>query len=186
MLEYYLLQKRLLREHKKTLLSMGHSELLYRNLKMGSLKAIDAPYLGRLIANYKPKSILEIGTFIGVSTRFLLEVSKKYDTSIDCVDPCIKHRSFTSILETRIRIISKQYEARVNHLIGFWSDQPVKGFEEYSIYNPINIDKKYDFVFIDGDHTYESVKRDFELAKQCLTSQGVIAFHDIYSWEGVA
>lgn len=129
---------------------------------------------------------MEIGTFIGVSTRFLLEVSKKYDTSIDCVDPCIKHRSFTSILETRIRIISKQYEARVNHLIGFWSDQPVKGFEEYSIYNPINIDKKYDFVFIDGDHTYESVKRDFELAKQCLTSQGVIAFHDIYSWEGVA
>jgi predicted O-methyltransferase YrrM len=38
---------------------------------------------------------------------------------------------------------------------------------------------QYDFIFIDGDHTYNGVKKDFEMYKNLLSPRGVIGFHDI-------
>lgn len=38
---------------------------------------------------------------------------------------------------------------------------------------------KIDFLFIDGDHSYNCVRQDFEMYKQFVVSGGVIAFHDI-------
>lgn len=39
--------------------------------------------------------------------------------------------------------------------------------------------RKIDFLFIDGDHTYEGVKKDFEMYRGFVRPDGVIAFHDI-------
>jgi predicted O-methyltransferase YrrM len=39
--------------------------------------------------------------------------------------------------------------------------------------------EKVDFLFIDGDHTYEGVKRDFETYSLLVREGGIIAFHDI-------
>lgn len=39
--------------------------------------------------------------------------------------------------------------------------------------------EKIDFLFIDGDHTYEGVKADFELYSPLIREGGIIAFHDI-------
>ena len=39
--------------------------------------------------------------------------------------------------------------------------------------------RKLDFLFIDGDHTYEGVKKDFEMYSRLVKENGVIAFHDI-------
>jgi predicted O-methyltransferase YrrM len=36
-----------------------------------------------------------------------------------------------------------------------------------------------DFLMIDGDHTYEGVRRDFELYSPLLSASGLVAFHDI-------
>jgi predicted O-methyltransferase YrrM len=36
-----------------------------------------------------------------------------------------------------------------------------------------------DFLFIDGDHTYEGVRRDFEMYSPLVREGGIIAFHDI-------
>jgi predicted O-methyltransferase YrrM len=36
-----------------------------------------------------------------------------------------------------------------------------------------------DFLFIDGDHTYDGVKRDFELYRDLVRPGGLVAFHDI-------
>jgi len=36
-----------------------------------------------------------------------------------------------------------------------------------------------DFLFIDGDHSYEGVKRDFEMYAEFVNAGGYIAFHDI-------
>jgi cephalosporin hydroxylase len=40
-----------------------------------------------------------------------------------------------------------------------------------------------DFMFIDGDHTYEGVKADFEMYKHLVRPGGWIAFHDIKDTE---
>lgn len=36
-----------------------------------------------------------------------------------------------------------------------------------------------DFLFIDGDHTYEGVRQDYEMYSPLVRSGGVVAFHDI-------
>jgi predicted O-methyltransferase YrrM len=39
--------------------------------------------------------------------------------------------------------------------------------------------RKLDFLFIDGDHTYEGVKGDFKMYFPLVRKDGIIAFHDI-------
>jgi predicted O-methyltransferase YrrM len=39
--------------------------------------------------------------------------------------------------------------------------------------------KELDFLFIDGDHSYEGVKKDFEMYSPLVRMGGIIAFHDI-------
>ena len=39
--------------------------------------------------------------------------------------------------------------------------------------------KELDFLFIDGDHSYNGVKRDFEMYSPLVRKGGLIAFHDI-------
>lgn len=39
--------------------------------------------------------------------------------------------------------------------------------------------RKFDFLFIDGDHTYDGVKRDYEMYAPLVRPGGIIAFHDI-------
>lgn len=39
--------------------------------------------------------------------------------------------------------------------------------------------RKVDFIFIDGDHSYEGVKKDFEYYKGLVRKGGFIALHDI-------
>ena len=38
-----------------------------------------------------------------------------------------------------------------------------------------------DFLFIDGDHTYDGVRRDFEMYAPLVRSGGLVVFHDIAS-----
>ena len=40
-------------------------------------------------------------------------------------------------------------------------------------------DNKVDFLFIDADHSYEGVKKDFEMYSLLVRKGGIIAFHDI-------
>jgi predicted O-methyltransferase YrrM len=45
-------------------------------------------------------------------------------------------------------------------------------------------DIKIDFLFIDGDHSYEAVKRDFNLYFDFIRPGGTIVLHD-YGWSSV-
>jgi predicted O-methyltransferase YrrM len=36
-----------------------------------------------------------------------------------------------------------------------------------------------DFLFIDGDHTYQGVKQDFQMYSPLVKKGGIVAFHDI-------
>jgi hypothetical protein len=43
---------------------------------------------------------------------------------------------------------------------------------------------KIDFAFIDGDHSYNGIKNDFNKVYKYLTEEGIIVFHDTYSHVG--
>ena len=55
----------------------------------------------------------------------------------------------------------------------------VKDTSENAYYNFFVLqDIKIDVLFIDGDHTYEGVKKDFDLYSNLLSENGIIVIHD--------
>jgi cephalosporin hydroxylase len=51
--------------------------------------------------------------------------------------------------------------------------------ETYERVKSILGDDRVDFLFIDGDHTYEGVRGDYLMYRDFVRSEGYIAFHDI-------
>ncbi|MEM2105965.1 MAG: class I SAM-dependent methyltransferase [Candidatus Bathyarchaeia archaeon] len=68
-----------------------------------------------------------------------------------------------------------RYATQTIHLLRADSHDP-KTFEEV---RGILGDMPLDFLFIDGDHTYEGVKKDFEMYSPLVRKGGIVAFHDI-------
>lgn len=134
----------------------------------------------KLINRINPKVIVEIGTFRG-GTLFLFTRVADPKATIISVDlpggrfgggyPRWKiplYRSFT-------RDEQKLYLIRGDS----------HNINTYKEVKRILGDRKIDFLFIDGDHRYEGVKRDFNIYSHLVKEGGVIAFHDIVSHDRI-
>jgi cephalosporin hydroxylase len=55
----------------------------------------------------------------------------------------------------------------------------LKGYTGYNSKIELYKHEYFDFLFIDGDHTYEGVKQDFEMYSPFVKKNGIICFHDI-------
>lgn len=130
--------------------------------------------LANLVKELKPKTVLEIGTAEG-GTLFLFSRLAIPDAKIISIDlpggefgggyPEWKinlYKSF-SLPQQRLYLLREN-----SHSIS--TCEHVKEIIEAT---PI------DFLFIDGDHSYEGVKKDFEMYSPLVKDGGIIAFHDI-------
>ena len=169
----------------------------------GSLKFTDAYILKNLLQKYKPSTILEIGSFLGFSTRWLLEVSKSWNPKLTAIDPNIRHRIFDDPRSFAEKLNSDFLPNNLEIVTGFFGDYDEHIYYDYEHYEPNQtrehvdklvssrerIDKdwnrKFEFIFIDGYHSYESVTNNFDIASELLEENGCIAFHDVLEWDGV-
>lgn len=126
------------------------------------------------IASKKPKVVLEIGTATG-GTLFswcLAAADNATLISLDLPDgpfgggyptwKTAQYRSFARPGQTIHLIRGDSHSAALHQQL-----QRILG------------GRKIDFLFIDGDHTYEGVKQDFETYSKLVDPHGLIAFHDI-------
>lgn len=81
----------LLRVHQKDLSFFEK----FRHARHGSLKPTDALILANVMRQSNPESILEIGSFLGLSTSWLLKVSSVWQAKVTAIDPNIPHRIFS-------------------------------------------------------------------------------------------
>ncbi len=157
----------------------------------------------QILHKYKPGAILEIGSFLGFSTRWLLEVTKSWSPKVTAIDPNIRHRVFDNPRGFVEKLNSDFHPGRLEIITGFFGHYDDNIYFDYEHYEPVQereyvnglvkdrvtIDKswerKFDFIFIDGDHTYKSVMNNFETAIGILNDRGSINFHDALSWSGV-
>lgn len=178
-------------------------ETRFLHANHGSIKFTDAYILKRLLDKHKPGSILEIGSFLGFSTRWLLEVSKGWSPKVTAVDPDIRHRVFDNPRSIVEKLNSAFLPNNLEIVTGFFGPCDHTIYYDYEHYDPkrtreyVNelvkdkaiIDKdwqkKFEFIFIDGDHSYQSVMNNFEIAIELLNKNGCIAFHDALTWQGV-
>lgn len=156
----------------------------------GSLKSYDAFMLEKIIRDIEPKKVLEIGSFLGLSTRWILNCTEEYKTRVISVDPNIPHRVFDEPRKVFMEFAAKKYRSRLEIVNAFFSDGSLQNdytrmYPDTSIHWAPPQNEKFDLIFIDAGHSYEDALHDFLLARKYLTERGVIVFHDTESWDGV-
>ena len=146
--------------------------------KGGRLRPVQARdeivWLLELLNASPPRRVLEIGTALG-GTLFLWTRVATPDAFLVTVDLCPlgllgRYAAFAVLCRgfarerQRIELVygvdshAERTRDRVTQLFG---GEPV------------------DFLFIDGDHSYEGVRSDYELYSPLVRPGGIIAFHDI-------
>src|SRR3989344_1338243 len=128
----------------------------------------------KLLDKFKPRTLIEIGTASG-GTLFLFSRIASDDATLVSVD--LPYGKFGGGYPNWKIPIYKSFALKNQkiHLIRE-NSHDVKTFGK--VKNILG-GRKADFIFIDGDHTYEGAKRDFELYRHLLKKGGVLGLHDI-------
>jgi len=168
----------------------------------GSLKLFDALYLRELLNALRPQSILEVGSYLGFSTRWVLESSRDWGPDLTSVDPGVRHRifdrprqhfeEFTKPHVDRIRRIDAYFSRRNEGALlhDYFVHEPTLGREDAlgivrslpTLTAPFGA---FDFVMLDGDHSYRSVLESIALAASMMPAGGCIVIGGAGHWPEV-
>ncbi len=127
---------------------------------------------------------IEIGSYLGASSCFISK-GLKGSGKLICIDTWenqnMKYTDTDTDADERdtyaeFRNNTKKFKDKIIE-IREWS---YNAFEDVK-----KISEKCDFIFIDGDHHYEGVKKDWDIYKKLLKKDSLIAFHDTGWAEGV-
>lgn len=130
--------------------------------------------LGEILAQLRPEGALEIGTARGGTLFFLTRLASPRATIVS-VD--LPGGRFGGGYGNRRKWFYQRFSRGSQQLHLLQGDshsaemlEQVKGkFGKQLV----------DYLFIDGDHSYEGVKKDFEMYSSIVRKGGLIAFHDI-------
>ncbi len=134
----------------------------------------------KVVSAYDIQIAVEIGSYLGASSCFIAKAMKK-NSKLYCIDTwkndnminegdnvndenLIPKDTFNEFL-----INTKKYCKKI---------VPIRKWSTEAIEDLNKIEDKIDFLFIDGDHSYEGVKKDWELYSSLLKSGSLVAFHD--------
>jgi predicted O-methyltransferase YrrM len=132
--------------------------------------------LAKVVQKIQPKIIVEIGTwtggtlFIWVRTNINLEMA----VSID-----LPGGGFGGGYDKKRIKLYKQFAAdRPNTRMEFIRADS-HATATLTTLKQLLGRESIDFLYIDGDHTYDGVKKDFEMYAPLVRKGGIVAFHDI-------
>lgn len=130
----------------------------------------------------KPNKFIEIGSLYGWTLQHFIHYSQSGSVALSIDLPV---RNFVGSDDKRVEKQEYNYKniwplwAKANncklHLIPDISQKPETLASAKKIFN----NKQIDFLFIDGNHSYQGVKTDFEMYGPLVRKGGIIAFHDI-------
>lgn len=154
---------------------VNHGSWFGENLKMGNLEIQQVPeeYIEYLwfLKNSNFKTYLNIG--IGKGGSFLIEtfIQPNLELSIAVDNSSYwKDNQRNSILEK-----IDWLQSNVNTKVEFYDSDSVTWLKK-------NQERKFDAIFIDGDHSYDGLKGDYDNALPLLNDGGYVIFHDINSF----
>lgn len=133
-----------------------------------------------LFENYgTPKSVLEIGTFEG---RYALWLADNYvDMNIDTVDPF--DSSIYELEQSYFDHIEKNWQNNLSICKNKKNIHFHKQSSSQALKHMLEVGKKFDFVYVDGDHRSNTVSNDLELSYDMLLKGGIILIDDANSWQ---
>ena len=127
--------------------------------------------------------LVEIGSWLGKSAVVLSRaISKKKGAVLFCIDPFNAHGDPSSAAHYR-NVSQKMDVSLLEHFTQnikrYGSYKHVKTLRGYSTDFSGNWDKPIDLLFIDGNHSYEAVKRDFLEWSPFIKPGGYLIMHDV-------
>jgi predicted O-methyltransferase YrrM len=130
--------------------------------------------LARMVKEQNCKYIMEIGTYRGGTLFVFSQLAAPQATVIS--------------LDFHFSLLGKMYGALQKPLMRKFVRDGQSLFllrqnshlpETLKVVRDILHGHELDFLFIDGDHTYEGVREDFLMYSQLVREGGLIAFHDV-------
>lgn len=150
---------------------------------LNASEAIELFKLANSLLNHKNLTICEIGCWQGKSSYVLAKaIESKPDASLYCIDPF----NYTGDLASESIYLKVKSTMEISLLDRFTENmnrlgvmKKIKIIQGYSS-DVINIfTEKIDLLFIDGNHDYDSVLRDYQQWSPLVKVGGYIAFHDV-------
>lgn len=134
---------------------------------------------------------LEIGTLFGVNAITIYDIASCFfkQVKLTMIDPLDGYYGSGKLdILTGLPVTRGVLHRNLNRLMIPAEDYSI--IQEYSTsQTAVELARRenYNFVFIDGDHTYEGVRADFELYSPMLETSGYLVFDDYRSesWPGV-
>lgn len=157
-------------EQKEISLIFGNDDK-FEGVNPGDRRALYA-----LISKLKPQNVLEVGTHVGSSTLHIARALKKigqggHVTSVDILDVNAPNSSWKRIGLKKPPIeFAKDLEC--DEHITFVA-QPCLNFMKET-------KRRFDLIFLDGDHTGGAVYQEVAAALETLNPEGLIVLHDYY------
>jgi predicted O-methyltransferase YrrM len=136
----------------------------------------DYEALAAIALRYRPARIFEIGTYLGVTSDFLLALLPECRVvSIAYVNPRLRllGRRYNNSDLRREEVGSRVHVERRPRFTQLHGDSHRLDAEAL-----VREHGRFDLVFIDGDHSREGVRQDTELARRIAKPSGIIAWHD--------
>ena len=124
---------------------------------------ISLSFLNFICYLIKPKNILEIGSFIGLSTMELSTHLKK-NGKVTAIE---KYDKFYNIAKKNFKI--NKLDKKINIILG----------EALDVLSSNKLKKKFDLIFIDGNK--ENYKEIFQLCEKKLSKDGIIIIDNIFN-----
>lgn len=127
-----------------------------------------------LVKSIKPATIVEIGTYRGGTLFIWRQVAtpKAHIIALD-LDTNSLDGEFSKSRRQLYAHFARQ-DQQISFIAGDSHDKHTKERLQHTLAG-----KPIDFLFIDGDHTLQGVKSDFEMYAPLVRKGGIIAFHDI-------
>ncbi len=122
-------------------------------------------------------TVLEIGSYHGASTCYLGTALKQTGGRLICVDTW-KNETMPEGLQDTYDLFKKNTAP----LSGVVSVRRKRSQE----LTKTDIPSELQLVFIDGNHSYQSVESDVKTVASALVHDGILAFHDVKYFQGVS
>ncbi len=122
----------------------------------------------------QPQEVLEIGSGWGISASAIMQACEK--TLLTTIDPRENLEEFNKRTE--------KYKNRITRIIGRSGENPSNPkyhSKNFKILEKLN--KKYEFIYIDGSHEYKDVLYDLKNCLNLITPEGVIVLDDYFHKE---
>lgn len=127
-----------------------------------------AEFLYRFINYLNPKTVVELGTSVGLTSLYLAKAAPK--AMFYTLEGCANLTAFSS------QLFKTNHVNNITSITGNFND---------TLPTLLNSLATVDVLYIDGNHAYEPTMRYFELALQKKNHQSVFIFDDINWSEGM-